>query len=128
MLRINRGVEERAAATVPASIGDSSVKPRWLLRYSLQRRRRVSWESSGPTAPVGDTAYPVLSTVPSVKGPFTDSTEAAQTDAEFRGQLNLSPERLAGVVLAYTRTDAAQIFGFGCCAAVGLEWRAAREA
>ena len=26
MLRINRGVEERAAATVPASIGDASVK------------------------------------------------------------------------------------------------------
>ena len=47
MLRINRSVEERAAATVPASIGDASHKPRWLLRYSVPATANF-WESSGP--------------------------------------------------------------------------------
>ena len=40
MLRINRSVEERAAATVPASIGDASQAPVDYARF-CQRRRRV---------------------------------------------------------------------------------------
>ena len=61
--------------------------------------------------PVGDASYPVLSTMPSVKGPFTDSdTEAGQTDAEFVAT-NLSPERLQASPSAYRRTDAAQVRG-----------------
>ena len=107
MLRINRGVEERAAATVPASIGDA-----------LQGEVITPVFSSGdgaflgierPTVPVGDAAYPVLSTVPSVKGPFTGSDNAAQTDAEFVAN-NLSPERLQAS-FSYRRTDAARFAG-----------------
>ena len=45
MLRINRGVEERAAATVPASIGDASQAPVITPVFS-SRRRRNFWESS----------------------------------------------------------------------------------
>ena len=81
MLRINRSVEERAAATVPASIGDASQAPVITPVFASGDGAFLGIER--PTVAVGDAAYPVLSTMPSVKGPFTDSSEAAQTDAEF---------------------------------------------
>ena len=62
-----------------------------------------------PTVPVGDGSFPVLSTLPSVKGPFSDSTEAAQTDATFVAN-SLAPERLQAS-FSYTRTDAARFAG-----------------
>ena len=74
MLRIDRGVEERAAATVPASIGDASQAAVVTPVFASGDGAFLGIER--PTVPVGDAAYPVLSTVPSVKGPFTDSTEA----------------------------------------------------
>ena len=107
MLRINRGVEERAAATVPASIGDASQAAVITPVFASGDGAFMGIER--PTVPVGDAAYPVLSTVPSVKGPFTDSTEAAQTDAEFVAT-NLSPERLQAS-FSYRRTDAARFSG-----------------
>ena len=51
----------------------------------------------------------MLSTMPDVKGPFTDSTEAAQTDAAFVAN-NLSPERMQAS-FSYKRTDAARFAG-----------------
>ena len=62
-----------------------------------------------PTVPTGDAAYPVLSTMPSVKGPFAGSDNAAQTDATFVAT-NLSPERLQAS-FSYRRTDAARFAG-----------------
>ena len=44
-----------------------------------------------------------------MKGPFTDSTEAAQTDASFSANA-LSPERLQAS-FSYRRTDAARFAG-----------------
>ena len=81
MLRINRSVEERAAATVPASIGDASQGEVIVPVVATGDGAFLGIER--PTVPVGDATFPVLSTSPSVKGPFTDSTEAAQTDASF---------------------------------------------
>ena len=107
MLRINRGVEERAAATVPASIGDASQGEVITPVFSSGDGAFMGIER--PTVPVGDAAYPVLSTVPSVKGPFTGSDNAAQTDAEFVAT-NLSPERLQAS-FSYRRTDAARFAG-----------------
>ena len=107
MLRINRGVEERAAATVPAAIGDASQAPVITPVFSSGDGAFLGIER--PTVPAGDGSYPVLSTVPAVKGPFTDSTEAAQTDAEFVAT-NLSPERLQAS-FSYRRTDAARFSG-----------------
>ena len=107
MLRVDRGVESRAAATVPASIGDASQAGGGYsgIRFSGDG---AFLGIERPTVPVGDAAYPVLSTMPSVKGPFTDSTEAGQTDAEFVAT-NLSPERLQAIVLSYRRTDASPL-------------------
>ena len=66
MLRVNRGVEERAAATVPASIGDASQAEVITPVFASGDGAFLGIER--PTVPVGDAAYPVLSTVPSVKG------------------------------------------------------------
>ena len=107
MLRIDRGVEERAAATVPASIGDASQAEVVTPVFASGDGAFMGIER--PTVPVGDAAYPVLSTSPSVKGPFTDSTEAVQTDATFVAT-NLSPERLQAS-FSYRRTDAARFAG-----------------
>ena len=107
MLRVDRGVEERAAATVPASIGDASQAQVITPVFASGDGAFLGIER--PSVPVSDAAFPVLSTVPSVKGPFTDSTEAGQTDAEFVAT-NLSPERLQAS-FSYRRTDAARFAG-----------------
>ena len=107
MLRVDRGVETRAAATVPANIGDASQGEVITPVFSSGDGAFLGIER--PTVPVGDAAYPVLSTLPDVKGPFTDSTEAAQTDASFSANA-LSPERLQAS-FSYRRTDAARFAG-----------------
>ena len=107
MLRINRSVEERVAATVPASIGDASQGEVITPVFSSGDGAFLGIER--PTVPVGDAAYPVLSTLPAVKGPFSGSDEAAQTDATFVAN-SLSPERLQAS-FSYRRTDAARFAG-----------------
>lgn len=107
MLRINRRVEERAAATVPANIGSSSQDQVVTPIFASGDGAFLSIER--PTVPVGDAAYPVLGSAPTVAGPFSDSSEAAQTDATFVAT-NLSPERLQASY-SYRRTDAARFAG-----------------
>ena len=107
MLRINRAVEERAAATVPASIGDASQGEVITPVFSSGDGAFMGVER--PTVPAGDAAFPVLSTSPSVKGPFTGSDEAAQTDGTFVAN-GLSPQRLQAS-FSYRRTDAARFAG-----------------
>ena len=116
MLRIDRGVEERAAATVPASIGDASQAAVVTPVFASGDGAFLGIER--PTVPVGDAAYPVLSTVPSVKGPFSGSDNAAQTDAEFVAT-NLSPERLQAS-FSYRRTDAARFAGLDAALRLAL--------
>ena len=107
MLRIDRGVEERAAATVPDSIGDASQAEVIVPVFATGDGAFLGIER--PTVAVGDAAYPVLSTAPSIKGPFDDSSEAAQTDATFVAN-SLAPERLQASY-SYRRTDAARFAG-----------------
>ena len=116
MLRINHSVEQRAAATVPASIGDASQAEVITPIFASGEGEFLGIER--PVVPVGDAAYPVLSTLPSVKGPFSDSTEAAQTDAEFVAT-NLSPERLQAS-FSYRRTDAARFAGLDAALRLAL--------
>ena len=107
MLRIDRGVEERAAAAVPASIGDAVQAEVITPIFSTGDGAFLGIER--PTVPVGDAAYPVLGTVPSVKGPFTGSDDAAQTNATFAAN-SLSPERLQAS-FSYRRSDMARFAG-----------------
>ena len=107
MLRINRSVEERAAATVPASIGDASQAEVVAPVFASGDGAFLGIER--PTVPVGDAAYPVLSTRPTVAGPFSNSSDAAQTDATFVAN-TLAPERLQASY-SYRRSDAARFAG-----------------
>ena len=116
MLRVNSGVEERAAATVPASIGDSVQSEVVTPVFASGDGAFLGIER--PTVPVSDAAFPVLSTLPSVKGPFTGSDEAAQTDASFVAN-NLSPERLQAS-FSYRRTDAARFAGLDAALRLAL--------
>ena len=107
MLRINRAGEERAAATVPDNVGDASQAEVITPVFASGDGAFLGIER--PTVGVGTAAYPVLSTSPSVKGPYDDSTEAAQTDATFVAN-SLAPERLQAS-FSYRRTDAARFAG-----------------
>ena len=104
MLRIDRGVEERAAATVPASIGDAVQGEVITPIFATGDGAFLGIER--PVVPVGDASFPILSTPPGVRGPFTDSTATTQTDATYVAN-NLAPERLSASY-AYRRSDAAR--------------------
>ena len=103
MLRI----ESRAAATVPSSIGDASEAEVVIPIFATGDGAYLGVER--PSVPVGVAAYPVLSTLPSVKGPFTDSSDAAPTDAVFQAS-SLAPERLQASY-SYRASDAARFAG-----------------
>ena len=103
MLRI----EKRAAATVPASIGDATQAE--VISPVFAAGDGAFLSINRPVVPVGDAAFPILGTSPSVKGPFTNSSDAAQTDAVFTAN-TLSPERLQASY-SYRRSDAARFAG-----------------
>ena len=107
MLRLERGVEERAAATVPGSIADATQAEVVTPVFSSGDGSFLGVER--PIVPVGVAAFPVLGTAPSVKGPYTDSTEAGQTDAVFSAH-SLPPERLQASY-SYRASDAARFAG-----------------
>ena len=104
MLRLERGVEERAAATVPGSIAGAVQAQVITPVFASGDGAFLGVER--PIQPVGTASFPLLSTSPSVKGPYTDSTEAGQTDATFVAN-SLAPERLAASY-AYRASDAAR--------------------
>ena len=107
MLRVDREVEKRAAATVPASIGDSAQSEVVTPVFATGDGAFLGIER--PVVPVGDSSFPLLSTAPVVAGPFTGSDDAAQTDATFVAN-TLAPERLQAS-FAYRASDAARFAG-----------------
>ena len=107
MLRLERGVEERAAATVPGSIADATQAEVVTPIFASGDGAFLGIER--PIAGVGVAAFPVLGTNPGVRGPYTDSTEATQTDAVFSAN-SLAPERLQASY-AYRASDAARFAG-----------------
>ena len=126
MLRINRSSRGTRCGDGPGEHRRrQSQAPVIVLRYSASGDGAFLGIER-PTVPVGDAAYPVLSTVPSVKGPFTGSDNAAQTDAEFVAN-NLSPERLQAS-FSYRRTDAARFAGLDAALRLALERRLAGKA
>ena len=58
------------------------------------------------SVPVGDAVFPVLTSRPVVRGPFTGSDVAAETDGSYDADL-LAPERTQAS-FSYLRTDAAR--------------------
>ena len=107
MLRLERGVEERAAATVPSSIADANQAEVVTPIFASGDGAFLGIER--PLVGVGVASHPILGTNPSVKGPYTDSTEAGQTDGVFAAH-SLAPERLQANY-AYRASDAARFAG-----------------
>ena len=107
MLRIDRSVEQRAAATVPSNIGDASQAE--VITPVFASGDGAFLQIERPVVGVGDAAFPILGTSPSVKGPFTNSSDAAQTNAAFTAN-SLAPERLQASY-SYRRSDAARFAG-----------------
>ena len=62
-----------------------------------------------PTVPQGTAVYPVLSSRPAVRGPFSGSDDAADTTGAFDSAL-LPPKRIQASFI-YRRTDAMQFSG-----------------
>ena len=63
------------------------------------------------SVPTGDAVFPVLTSRPAVRGPFSDSSVAAETDGSFDADL-LAPERTQAS-FSYLRTDAARFSMLG---------------
>ena len=104
MLRLP--TEARAVSTAPTNVGvqeSATVPPVFASGagsfFGLDR----------PTVAAGDAVYPVLTSRPSVKGPFTNSTDAAETTGAFDADL-LAPERIQASFV-YRRTDASRFAG-----------------
>ena len=85
MLRVDRGVEIPRSGDGPGEHRRRLVKPAVITPiFSTGDGSFLGIER--PTVPVGDGSFPILiHELPSVKGPYTDSTEAAQTDADVCG-------------------------------------------
>ena len=62
-----------------------------------------------PAVPMGDAVYPVLTSRPSVGGPYSDSTDVGETTGGYTADL-LAPERIQ-VSFIYKRVDAMRFAG-----------------
>ena len=100
--------EHRAVATVPTNV-ETGQQPTVMPVFAGGDMAYMSVDQ--PSVPTGDAVFPVLSSRPMVRGPFTGSDEAAETDATFTGDL-LKPSRVQAA-FRYLRTDAARFSGMG---------------
>ena len=105
-LSMLRGVEKRATTTTAANtqINEQPVIAP-VVALGDTNFMNVSQETVEPRAAV----WPVLSVRPSIKGPFDDSTSAAETDGTFGADL-LSPQRLSASY-RYRQSDAVRFRG-----------------
>ena len=72
----------------------------------LRIRRAHTLGIYQPTVAMGDAVFPVLTSRPAVRGPFTGENDAAETTGAFDSEL-LAPSRLQASFL-WKRTDAAR--------------------
>ena len=105
-LSMLRGVEKRATTTTAANT-QINEQPVIVPVFALGDTNfmNVSQETVEPGAAV----WPVLSVRPAVRGPYTDSTSAAETDGTFGADL-LSPQRLSASY-RYRQSDAVRFRG-----------------
>ena len=100
--------EHRAATAAPANAGASQA-PTLTPVFAMGDAAFLGVDT--PSVPVGDAVFPVLTTRPTVRGPFTDDSDANETDGTFTADL-LKPGRLQAS-FSHLRTDAARFGGMG---------------
>ena len=101
-------LEERAVATIPADVSHSPVATGQgaILQPVFSTGDSAFLSVSQPRVAPGQASFPVLSSRPTVRGPFTGNDTAAETTATFTAAL-LEPNRIqAG--FSYRRTDSAK--------------------
>ena len=72
--------EHRAITASPANVG-ASQEPIITPVFAMGDTAYLGIDT--PSVPVGDAVFPVLSTRPTIRGPFTDDSDAAETDGTF---------------------------------------------
>lgn len=97
-------VEERAVTPGPTNVG-ASAEP--VIGPVFATGAGAFLGVYRPTVPVGDAAYNVLTSRPTVGGPHSDSTDVTETTGAFDSDL-LAPDRIQASFL-YRRRDAARL-------------------
>ena len=108
LLRDPKPVEHRAVTAAPSDVG-ASQRP--ILQPVFAGGDAEFLGTDMPIVDSGDAVFPVLTTRPSVRGPFTSNDSAAETDGSFSAK-SLSPSRLQAS-FSWLRTDAARFDGLG---------------
>ena len=100
--------EHRAVTAAPANVG-ASQEPTITPVFAMGDAAFLGVDT--PSVPAGDSVWPVLATRPTIRGPFTDGSDADETDGTFEANL-LAPARVQAS-FSYLRTDAARFSGMG---------------
>ena len=100
--------EHRAVTEAPTNVG-TSQEPTLTPVFAMGDAAFLGVDT--PSVPVGDAVFPVLTTRPTIRGPFVDSSDADETDGTFESNL-LAPGRLQAA-FSYRRTDAARFGSMG---------------
>ena len=96
-------VEHRAVTAAPTNTATSQQTP---IQPVFAAGSLAYLGIDQMSVPTGDAVFPVLASRPAVRGPFTGSNVAAETDGSFDAEL-LAPERIQAS-FSYLRTDAAR--------------------
>ena len=96
-------VEERAITPAPGNVG-ASEQPVISAVFANSVGSFLGVDQ--PTVGAGDSVFPVITSRPTIGGPFTGSDEVAESTGAFSAEL-LKPERLQASFF-YRRTDAAR--------------------
>ena len=100
--------EHRAVTEAPTNVG-ASQDP--ILTPVFAAGDAAFLGVDTPSVPAGDAVFPVLTSAPAIRGPFTDSSDADETTGTFESNL-LAPGRLQAS-FSYRRTDAARFASMG---------------
>ena len=101
-------VEHRAVTAAPTNTETSQQTP---IQPVFAASSLAYLNIDQMSVPTGDAVFPVLTSRPAVRGPFSDSSVAAETDGSFDAEL-LAPERIQAS-FSYLRTDAARFSMMG---------------
>lgn len=101
-------LETRAVSTLPAQTSHTpgQANQAQILMPVFATGDAAYLGVSMPTVASGQSVYPVLTTRPTVGGPYTDSTSVSETTGRFTAEV-LQPNRLQASFF-YRRTDAAK--------------------
>ena len=122
LLRGSVREEHRAVTTAPANVATMQEAP---IQPVFAMGDLAYLGVDMPSVPTGDAVFPVLTSRPTVRGPFTGSDDAAESDGAFDADL-LAPERVQASFF-YRRTDAARFSMMGESVARSAQQRIDRE-